>query len=1021
MQSGILRSSPNILRGDEVKLKSEEIRLFSSEEARVSIEHLAERGTSLIRLTYDLEPNQYAGCIVPAAEGDGGSLPENFAISFEIRGTTNRGRLECKIVTDGGSGVWWYVDEKFSLKDGWQSLHLRKRDFQYAWGASREDLSSFTQIELVFTAEGASSGELEFQKLSSASLPSSAELFKQVEPSSTGGCLRADSLFLDNETSGWEFESEQVHSLTLEFPSDIELGGLILCWENTAPESWVLEIKDTRGEWMLRERVAGFFGDEAFHHLPNTDTSGIRITFPRDANPQRRKLRSLIFQNTKQGASLDALFSSKAERGFRGCFPRYYLNEQSHWTIVASEGSSEKALVNEDALFELGYGRPSLEAFVLEQGSVRSWAQACATQTLLENNLPIPQIEQGYGDISLQSTYWMEGERGSERVYVRYKLGNLGNGSKEGTLAIAIRPFRVNPPWQFLNAEGGHVPLYSIECREGGAEVVLNGDTLLRSEDKPSEYFVCDYWNGDCVERLLTREQGFTRGSVSNALHGAASAALLYEYSLGMGEEFLITLEVLAEDKTEECRTTRGSLEQEVMRWEERLSGFTLKLPHHPELFETLRAQLAYILVNKDGAALQPGTRSYRRTWIRDSTMSCSALLQFGFFKEVRDLIEWYRPHVCEDGFVPCVLDSQRVDMTPEHDSHGQFLFLVAEYTRYSGDWGYFEKVFPVLVRVAEKIRTLRTEQTVRASEQHYKGLLPKSISHEGYASSPAFSYWDNVWALVGLQAFARCLQLGEIHKNKAAELFAEIEDFGNALRESIALAMEVHGIDFIPGSADLGDLDATSTTIGVDPSDFYIENFPQALAVTFERYWEMFAERKEEFSGNERFTPYEIRALSTFHRLGQIGHMREALDFFMSHRRPAGWKHWAEVVWADYREPAFLGDAPHGWVASDYIRSLRSFIYYEQDTCSVIGSGLEFEDWKAGVEVDIPLPENSRLQVFSEAKGSKVTVEIKSSYGSRFQFKLPRACSLDGERRAEHALLEIELPFVGVLERIED
>ena len=42
-------------------------------------------------------------------------------------------------------------------------------------------------------------------------------------------------------------------------------------------------------------------------------------------------------------------------------------------------------------------------------------------------------------------------------------------------------------------------------------------------------------------------------------------------------------------------------------------------------------------------------------------------------------------------------------------------------------------------------------------------GLFPPSISHEGYASKPAYSYWDVFWGLRGYRdAVAIALALGK-------------------------------------------------------------------------------------------------------------------------------------------------------------------------------------------------------------------------------------------------------------------
>ena len=63
-----------------------------------------------------------------------------------------------------------------------------------------------------------------------------------------------------------------------------------------------------------------------------------------------------------------------------------------------------------------------------------------------------------------------------------------------------------------------------------------------------------------------------------------------------------------------------------------------------------------------------------------------AALLRMGCADEVRDFIAWYATHQAADGNVPCVVDRNGPDWLPEHDSHGQLVFTLAEYLRFTGD-----------------------------------------------------------------------------------------------------------------------------------------------------------------------------------------------------------------------------------------------------------------------------------------------------------------------------------------------
>src|SRR3546814_4061746 len=94
---------------------------------------------------------------------------------------------------------------------------------------------------------------------------------------------------------------------------------------------------------------------------------------------------------------------------------------------------------------------------------------------------------------------------------------------------------------------------------------------------------------------------------------------------------------------------------------------------------------------------------------------------------------------------------------------------------------------------------------------------MPASISHECYSAKPMHSYWDDFWALRGYKdAVAVAKVLGK--DDEARRMAASRDQFRKDLYASIRVATQAHGIDFIPGAAELGDFDPTSTTIALAP-----------------------------------------------------------------------------------------------------------------------------------------------------------------------------------------------------------
>lgn len=168
---------------------------------------------------------------------------------------------------------------------------------------------------------------------------------------------------------------------------------------------------------------------------------------------------------------------------------------------------------------------------------------------------------------------------------------------------------------------------------------------------------------------------------------------------------------------------------------------------------------------------------------------------------------------------------------------------------------------------------------------------------------------------------------------------------------------MQVRGINYLPGCVELGDFDATSTTVALTPCNEYQHLPKPEVYNTFDKYYEFFKNRRDGKLDWVNYTPYENRIIGSFVFLDQPDRAHELVDFFMADRRPQGWNHWAEVVWKNYREPRFIGDMPHTWVGSDFINAIRSMFVYEDelDQSLVVGAALrqDWIDYPQGISVE--------------------------------------------------------------------
>ncbi len=179
---------------------------------------------------------------------------------------------------------------------------------------------------------------------------------------------------------------------------------------------------------------------------------------------------------------------------------------------------------------------------------------------------------------------------------------------------------------------------------------------------------------------------------------------------------------------------------QVAQQWRDRLDRVRFQVPAEGQpVVDTLRTALAHMLISRDGPILRPGTRSYARSWIRDGAMISEGLLRLGREDVVRDYVQWYAPFQFDNGMVPCCVDSRGSDPVPENDSHGELIFNIAEYYRFTGDRAFLEAMWPHVLGAFNYMEQLRASERTEENfmrDPAFYGMMPVSISHEAIRPS---------------------------------------------------------------------------------------------------------------------------------------------------------------------------------------------------------------------------------------------------------------------------------------------
>ena len=636
------------------------------------------------------------------------------------------------------------------------------------------------------------------------------------------------------------------------------------------------------------------------------------------------------------GPTENAQLIALAKAAPRGDFPRAFLDEQPYWTLAGSDGGAVTALISEDAAIEPAKGSYSIEPTVITNGKRHRWTDVQASQSLVEGYLPIPSVSWIADGWRLDTTLLADSAGGG--IHAAYRLTNSGSVVQMLTLELAVRPWQVNPPAQFLSQRGGYSAISSIERRNNALMITQpqgDGDPAI------NRYLAF----ASPPERFETNTlQGWTGKDV-------ATATLAWDVTLAPGESRLIPLAMAeSEAGTSNWQTAYADT---LGHWNDVLNRVTITAPSSKQpAINSARTAVAHMLMSRAGPMLKPGTRSYNRAWIRDGAMIGEGLLRMGCGDVAREFADWYGKYLFSNGKVPCCVDFRGADPVPENDSHGQYIFLLAELYRYTKDKTALDRDWPKIASawhyMNDQRLSERTAKNLTPDRKMLYGLMPASISHEGYAAKPQYSLWDDFWALRGFKDAAEVATL--LGRPEAAEMSAARDQFANDLHAAILAARDSWKIDYIPGATSLGDFDATSTTIGLDPGGEQARLDPDMLNATFERYWREFVSRRDGQRMWDDYTPYELRNVSTFVRLGWRERTQDLLAFFFADQRPQGWNGWAEVVGRDYRKVHFIGDMPHAWISSDYIRGALDLFAYEdqRERMLILGGGLT-ADWLDG------------------------------------------------------------------------
>jgi hypothetical protein len=919
---------------------------------------------SAMRLDFDFRG---AGGFVVARKAFPLEIPEGYSFGFNVRGAAPANIFEFKLVDDTNQNVWRYRVEAFDFPEEWKPLHLRSSQIVFAWGPlGGGPPTRVAAIELVIAAGPGGKGTVWFEDLWFRD--DTYRLTPVVRASSSLPGHEPQNALTTSESLRWQSEAtDEPQWLLIDFQQEREYGGLVVQWEKGfQARQFDVQVSVDGKEWNTAYATNQGNADQSYIYLPQTISQYIRLNLYQSVEGRGFAIRTMVVKPFDFSRTINHFFQNIAREATAGLYPKYLLGRQTYWTPVGTGEADSQALMNEEGMVEVDKGAFSIEPFIFADRRLFTWADADLRQELINGHLPLPSSEWRTDRFTLKITAFATNANGHPVLYLGYRIVNTSKDRQSLRLFTVVRPFQVTPSWQNWRSFGGVTLIREMRLSEGALWV--NGNKPVIPLTVPNGFGAAAFDSGGVTRHLPTGEVPAEAEVLDE--FGYASGAFRFDLDLAAGSNGEVYLAIPFGEMEPEAdhsmihslQSVSGGVQFEaaVRDWEAKLGAVKIQVPPQVQaMADTFKTAAGHILINRDRPALHPGPRRYNRSWIRDGAIMGAALIRAGYPTAIRDFIRWYAQFQSDDGNIPDCADREGTEWLPEFDAYGEFIYAVAEYYRFTGDKEFLSEMWPAVAKTLSYMEGLRSKRLTKEYQSGEKqacyGLLPESMSHEGYMAHPVHAYWDDFWAIRGLRDASLMAEvLGDAAE---AERLASLQEaMSENVTASLRATMARHKIDFIPGSVEFGDFDPTATSVSVNLLD-QLHLLPlKETHNTYDKYLAGFRERAGGKLNWNNYSAYEIRIVGALVKLGRRRDALDVMEFMLRDRRIPPWNQWPEISWRDPLGPSFIGDLPHTWISAEYMLSICTMFAYERedDESLVIAAGVAEEWLSDGFEVGV-------------------------------------------------------------------
>ncbi|MDY6905634.1 MAG: hypothetical protein SWH61_13240 [Thermodesulfobacteriota bacterium] len=651
-----------------------------------------------------------------------------------------------------------------------------------------------------------------------------------------------------------------------------------------------------------------------------------------------------------------------------------------NWTAVGIPDSDAYPIVDPRGLVTPFFDSWSMDFWLMNANSrmlIPSRSNHTSQELIISPNLEIiTTTTTETGAISSRVRLERTGEANMLRITVTVR------SEKEDCLWVSIRPY--NPEGiQFIEK------IQAVQLPKGPG-MLVNNSQYIYFDQPPSDTLFANYREGDVIHQF----QNPDRPRSVQCDVGMATAAAVFPTDKGNGTR-TIDIRISVETATE---TAPGPTvhKDTAASWTSALNSTSeLQIPDRRITFLYNAAVRTLVLLS--AKQIVPGPYTYKRFWYRDACLMMHALLVTGFEERCRQHLNAFPNGQKATGY----FQSQ----AGEWDSNGQVLWIADRFQQLTNS--ALDDTWKPVIRKA--VRWIDRKRLTRKQDTRHAGLLPAGFSAEHLGTNDYY-YWDDFWAIAGLQGAARTMQrFGDMTAANAINRLAD--DLKSDVEKSVAAIPEKQKRGCLPASPYRRmDAGAIGSLVADYPLDLYpIEDDPAtgaSVTGTTMLHTARFLIKSCFHEGgffqdmiHSGINPYLTLCIAqTLLRYGDA-RFRDLVTTVAGLASPTG--QWPEAI-HPITKGGCMGDGQHGWAAAEWVMMIRNMFVREEGDKLIIGSGI-FPEW---LKSQTPLgfgptltplgpmhiqltPEGRRLALTVQLTGKSRTITEKPS-GLRITARVP-------------------------------